>query len=57
MLVFLCLLLFVQALLSAWYPPQPAAEPAVQNEEAKIKRRLSLITQQSGGGPADEMSK
>ena len=44
------------ALLSAWYPPEiPAEEEATPalKERAQIKRRLSLITQQSGGGPAD----
>ena len=45
------------ALLSAWYPPEPAAEEETQKETAKVKRRLSLITQQSGGGPADEVPK
>ena len=48
------------ALLSAWYPPEPTtaedATPA-QKEQAQIKRRLSMITQQSGGGPADPVAK
>ena len=41
------------ALLSAWYPPEVAAEEDGVKEKAQLKRRLSLITQQSGGGPAD----
>jgi hypothetical protein len=51
------------ALLSAWYPPEPV--PTVENptpEEsvhASMKRRMSLITQQSGGGggPTDALPK
>lgn len=48
------------ALLSAWYPPveqtddSTSAPTPEQTERAQIKRRLSLITQQSGGGPAEE---
>ena len=44
------------AMLSAWYPPEVATEektPSTVSEQNQLKRRLSLITQQSGGGPAD----
>lgn len=47
------------ALLSAWYPPQEVKEdapPKVKEEAQKmanLKKRMSMITQQSGGGPAE----